>query len=96
MDHNIGMYGRMRRRYLQEYRPDIWAEYVRAGELSRHLVELDTACYEQMAYLISEMAKREGVTEALKAADPMTWVGWMNSIRNRAEEIILHNLVYVC
>ena len=62
MDHNIRKYGRMYRRYLQEYRPDVWAELVRAGELSRHLVEIDTACYEQMAYLVSEMAKREGVT----------------------------------
>lgn len=94
MDHNIGMFGRMRRRYLKEYRPDVWAELGRAGELSKHLVEIDTACYEQMAYLVSEMAKREGVTEPLKAADPMTWVGRMNNIRSRAEEIVLHDLVY--
>ena len=47
-----------------------------------------------MECLIKEMAKREGVTEALKAADPMAWVGWMNNIRSRAEEIVLHDLVY--
>ena len=96
MEQIIGKYGRMYRRYLQEYRPDVWAELGRAGERSRHLVEIDTACYEQMAYLVSEMAKREGVTEALKAADSMTWVGRMNNIRSRAEEIVLHELVYTC
>jgi hypothetical protein len=47
-----------------------------------------------MDFLISAMAKREGVTEALKAANQMEWVGRMNNIRNRAEEIILHDLVY--
>ena len=62
--------------------------------LLRHLYEVDTACNEQMEYLIKEIAKREGVTEALKAADPMTWVGYMNNIRYRAEEIVLHDLVY--
>ena len=96
MDQIIGKYGRMYRQYLQEYRPDVWAEFVRNGELHRHRVEIDTACYEQMAYLVSEMAEREGVTEALKAAAPMTWVGRMNNIRSRAEEIVLHDLVYTC
>lgn len=92
--YNIGMYGRMRQRYLKEYRPEEWARLVLAGELPRHLFEIDTACNEQMEYLIKEIAKREGVTEALKAADPMTWVGRMNNIRSRAEEIVLHDLVY--
>ena len=96
MDYNIGMYGRMHQRYLKEHQPDVWAELVRDGDLSKHLFEIDTACNEQMTYLITAMAKREGVTEAIKASDPMTWVGRMNNIRSRAEEIVLHDLVYAC
>ena len=59
-----------------------------------HLAEIDTACHERMDFLIPAMAKQEGVTEALKASNQMEWVGRMNNIRNRAEEIILHELVY--
>lgn len=92
--YNIGRYGRMHLRYLKEYRPVIWGQLSLSGELPRHLFEIDTACNEQMEYLIKEITKREGVTEALKAADPMTWVGRMNNIRSRAEEIVLHDLVY--
>jgi len=65
-----------------------------SGKLWPHLAEIDTACEERLDILIPAMAKREGVTEALKAADQMEWVGRMNNIRNRAEEIILHELVY--
>ena len=93
--YTIGLYGRMHRRYLKEHRPVVWAELVLTGELSQYFFEIDTACNERMEYLIKEMAKREGVTEALKAADQIAWVGQMNSIRNRAEEIVLHDLVYV-
>ena len=92
--YHIGRYGRMHQRYLKEHRPVIWGQLSLMGDLSKHLFEIDTACNEQMRYLIKEMAKREGVTEALKAADPMTWVGRMNNIRSRAEEIVLHDLVY--
>ena len=64
------------------------------GELWKHLAEIDAACHERMGFLIPAMAKQEGVTEALKATDQMEWVGHMNNIRNRAEEIVLHELVY--
>ena len=93
-EYHIGRYGRMHMRYLKEHRPVIWGQLSLLGELPKHLFEIDTACSEQMECLIKEMAKREGVTEALKAADPMAWVGWMNNIRSRAEEIVLHDLVY--
>ena len=58
------------------------------------MVEIDQACNERMEILVSAMAKQDGVTEALKAADQMEWIRCMNSIRNRAEEIILTELVY--
>ena len=64
------------------------------GPLFKHLSEIDRACNERMETIVSAMAKQEGVTEALKAADQMEWVRRMNNIRNRAEEIILHELIY--
>ncbi len=64
------------------------------GTLFKHLSEIDQACNKRMEILVPAMAKQEGVTEAFKAADQMEWVRRMNNIRNRAEEIILHELVY--
>ena len=60
----------------------------------RHLAEIDQACNERMEIIVSAMAKQESVTETLKAADQLEWVRRMNSIRSRAEEIILTELVY--
>ena len=89
-----GKYGRMRKCYLNEYRPVLYSNLLLSGKLDRRLSELDASCEERMAFLIRQMAKREGVTEALKAADQLEWVRRMNSIQNRAEEIVLHQLVY--
>ena len=90
----IGKYGRMRRSYLKDHRPVLYANYLTSGTLHRHLAEIDQACNERMEIIVSAMTKQEGATEALKAADQMEWVRRMNSIRNRAEEIILTELVY--
>ncbi len=90
----IGKYGRMRKRYLKEYRRVLYSNLLVADKLDQHLAEIDKACEERMELLTSQMAKWEGVTEALKAADQMEWVRRMNSIRNRAEEIVLHERVY--
>ena len=84
----------MRRSYLKEYRKILYNNYVLEGTLFKHLAEIDQACHERMEILVSAMAKQEGVTEALKAADQMEWIRCMNSIRNRTEEIILIELVY--
>lgn len=90
----IGKYGRMRKRYLKEYRRVLYSNLLVADKLDQHLAEIDKACEERMELLTSQMAQWEGVTEALKAADQMEWVRCMNNIRSRAEEIILHELVY--
>ena len=90
----IGKYGRMRKRYLKEYRPVLYTNLLTTGKLDQHLAEIDEACEERMELLTRQMAKQEGVTEALKASDQMEWVRHMNSIRNRAEEIVLSELVY--
>ena len=93
-EYQIGKYGRMRRSYLKKYRKIFYNNYVLEGTLFKHLAEIDQACNERIENIVSAMAKQEGVTEALKAADQIEWVRRMNSIRNRAEEIILTELVY--
>ncbi len=90
----LGKWGRMRRRYLKEHCPALYSSMLLTGRLDQHLAEIDKACAERMEDLIRQMAKQEGVTEALKAADQMEWVCSMNSIRNRAEEIVLSELIY--
>ena len=91
---HIGKYGRLRKRYLKEHRRALYTNLLLTGKLDQHLTEIDEACEDRMELIARQMAKREGVTEALKAADQMEWVRRMNSIRNRAEEIVLHELVY--
>lgn len=90
----IGKYGRMRKRYLKEHRPVLYSNLLTAEKLYRHLAEIDQACEDRMELLTRWMAKQEGVTEALKASNQMDWVRRMNSIQNRAEEIVLHELVF--
>ena len=93
-EYQIGKYGRMRRSYLKEYRKTLYNNYVLEGTLFKHLAEIDQVCNERIENFVSAMAKQEGVTEAFKAADQIEWVRRMNSIRNCAEEIVLHELVY--
>ena len=90
----IGKYGRMRKRYLKEQHPVVFSELLLSGKLYPHLLEIDEACEGRIELLVLQMAKSEGVTEALKAADQMEWVRCMNSIRNRSEEIVVHELIY--
>ena len=93
-DYQIGKYGRMRHSYLKEHRKILYNNYVLEGTLFKHLAEIDQACNERMEIIVSAMSEQEGVTETLKAADQMEWVRRKNNIRNRAEEIILAELVY--
>ncbi len=90
----LGKYGRMRKRHLKELRPVLYTNLLLSGELFPHLAEIDKACEERMDLLTHQVAELEGVTEALKASDQMAWVARMNNIRSRAEEIVLHELVY--
>ena len=90
----LGKYGRMRKRYLKEHRPALYSSMLLTGRLDQHLAEIDRSCEEQLEHIIQQMTKQEGVTEVLKATDQMAWVARMNSIRNRAEEIVLSEIVY--
>ena len=92
--YQIGKYGMMRKTYLKEHRPVLYNTLFWNGTLYRHLAEIDQTCNERMELMIRQMAEREGVTEALKASAQLEWVGRMNIIRNRAEEIVLSEVVY--
>jgi len=92
-EYEIGMYGRMHKRFLEEHHHGTYTSLLPTGRLWKYLAEIDAASNELMDNLVSTMAKQEGVTEALKVSDQMEWGGRMNNIRNRAEEIILRELV---
>lgn len=90
----IGKYGRMRKRYLKEHRPVVYSNLLLPGKLYQHLAEIDHACMDRIELITQQMKVQEGVTEALKATDQIAWVARINSIQNRAEEIVLNELVY--
>ena len=91
---SIGKWGRMHRDYLKEHRPILFNDLILSGQLWTYLADLNEQAQERLSLIIEQMKAAEGVTEDLKAADQMAWVGAMNSIRNRAEEIILRELIY--
>lgn len=90
----IGRYGRMRRVYLEKHRPGLYERLILSGKLYEHLAETDQACRDRMERMISRMAEAERINEQLKASDQLGWVSRMNSIHQRAEEIILDELVF--
>ena len=90
----IGKWGRMRREYLKEHKPIQYNCLLLSGELWTYLADLNEQAQDRLARVIEQMKTDEGISEALKASDPMAWVGAMNNIRNRAEEIILQELIY--
>ena len=90
----IGKWGRMHREYLKEYHPIQYTNLVLSCKLWTYLADLNEQTQERLDRIIQQMKEVEGVTEGLKAADPMLWVQRMNNIRNRAEEIIREELIY--
>ena len=93
--HPTGRWGRLHKMYLKEQHPIRYNQLLLSGELGSYLAKLDKQSEEQLALIIRQMQEAEGVTEALKAADQLEWVRRMNSIRNRAEEIIKSELIFV-
>ena len=90
----IGKYGRMRKRFLKEHRPALYANLLLNGTLTKHLAEIDRSCLDRLENIETVMMKQEGVTETLKASNQMEWVRQRNSIHDRAEEVVLTELVY--
>ena len=90
----IGKYGRMRRRYLKEHRPGLYSSLFLSGKMYPHLLEIDRAAHERMDAMLPCMMEAAGVTEELKARDPMRWVGLMNTLKAQAEKVIFQELIY--
>ena len=93
--HPTERWGRLHKKYLQEHHPIRYNQLLLSGELGGYLAKLDKQAEEQLALTVWQMQEAEGVTEALKTADQLEWVRRMNSIRNRAEEIIKTELIFV-
>ena len=92
--HLTGRWGRLHKMYLKEQHPIRYNQLLLSGELGGYLAKLDKQAEEQLALTVQQMQESEGVTEALKAANQLEWVRRMNSIRNRAEEIVYNEIVY--
>ena len=93
-EHPTGRWGRLHKTYLKEQHPIRYNQLLLSGELGSYLAKLDKQAEEQLALTIRQMQEAEGGTEALKAANQLEWVRRMNSIRNRAEEIVYNEIVY--
>ena len=93
--HPTGRWGRLHKTYLKAQHPVRYNQLLLSGELSGYLAKMDKQTEEQLALTVRQMQEAEGVTEALKAANQLEWVRRMNSIRNRAEESIKTELIFV-
>lgn len=91
----IGLWGQRHREYLKEHKHIIYTTMLMEGKLNSYLVEIDKQAEEIYLRLIEEMAKKQGVTEALKAEQPMEWVGLMNNIQACAREVVNNDLIFV-
>ena len=89
----LGRYGRLRKKYLEEHRPILWNQMILSETLFPHLREIEETANRRLEQMMPDLMKAAGVTEALKARDPMTWVGLMNSCKAQAEEVILRELI---
>ena len=90
----MNKYGRMRKTYLKEHRPVLWNRMLLNGTLDSHLREISEAANQRLNQMMQEMAAVQGVTEELKASDPMQWTQQMNALKAQAEEVLLMELVY--
>ena len=91
----IGFWGMLRKEYLKEHKPGTYTYLLLTARLDRYLADLNEQAQERFELIEAQMRSAEGVTEDLKAQNPMEWVRRANNIRNRAQEIVLNELVYV-
>ena len=92
---DIGKYGRMRKDYLEKHRPVAYQMMILEGTLKQHLLDINEQAHEMLEQLIESMKNSEGITESLKSSNQLEWVQRMNSIKHRAEEIVLAELIHV-
>ena len=91
---NVGRFGMMYRDYLRTHKRVAYSGLMLSGKLKEHIEDVDRQSEEMFSQLVEQMKQAEGVTEELKAADQLKWIGLMNNIRNRAEEIVLNELIF--
>lgn len=89
-----GKYALLRKKFLKEHRRVTYTNLLTSGKLNSHLAEIQQTAQRRMEEIVAQMAKAEGVTEELKASDPMKWTGLMNNLRHSAEETVLAELIY--
>lgn len=94
-ERSVGRYGRLHREYLKETGPHTYNDLILTDGLWAYLADLDEQAKERLNHIIRQFREKDGVTEELKKQNQMEWVRRMNSIRARAEEIILHEMIYV-
>ena len=92
---HIGKYGKLRLNYLKDFKRGLYTELMINGELSNHLASIDEDATKRVLDIISKLAEAEGIDEKLKQDNQMEWVQAMNNIKNRAEEIVLNEIIYV-
>ena len=92
--HTIGIWGRKHQQYLREHRPIIYSNLILSGKLYSYLADIDTQARNKLDLLVIQLAEKEGINDQLKEQNQLAWVRAMNNIRNRAEEIILKELIF--
>ena len=93
-DYHIGLYGRLKLEYMKKHQLGLYSDLILSGTLPEYLIEIDKPANERAKKIINELAKNEKVDENLKQNNQLEWVRYMNNIKNRAEEIVLHELIY--
>ena len=91
---SLGKYGMMRKDYLEKHRPILWNSMILSESLYPHLREIDETAHRRLEQMMTELQAKNGVTEELKASDPMKWVQMMNALKAQAEEVILNELIF--
>ena len=94
-NYHIGKYGRLRLNYIKDYQKGLYADLMLNGKLPKHLADIDSVANERVSCIIKQLAKLENINEDLKSNDQLAWVQAMNNIKNRAEEIVYNEIVYV-
>ena len=92
---DIGFYGSLRRNYLKDYKKALYSQLMLTGKLWTYLADLNEICVERRDQMMDRLMETEGVTEELKGRNQMEWIRRVNKIRNRVDEVILNELVYV-
>lgn len=93
-EHPIGLWGQRHLRYIREYRKALYTSLQLGGKLNRYLADIDQQTQERLDTIIQQLAQARGITEALKAANPIVWVERMNNIRSMAEEIVNAEIIF--